>query len=417
MSRRALPLLAFALALLLLPAASLGEKVSFPGPGIAFSGEVRYFVTPQTLDEQATALSAIGVDVDAMRGDYAVSGGIFDVFLESGARVSLASVTTEDSARWASAAQMPETEKNAMLAAFQAAPYQNAEWLGDPHPCVRCEYALEAGGEIARFAKLITVERGALYQLTATGRGLTMEALHEANLRVLGMITFIPQPEFAVAEAAAAIQTPAAIEDDGVCTPIALVDFSGVTQSDSTELQIETLPGADLTLATANDTLRGRADGQGRHAFSLSTRRTMEYQYTLAAEADGRVASSMEIRLERRLDPEVAENAYRRNAKLVEQIGYAGIEKTPVGTAVTFRGKALDFSALYGYPCALIYTQNPRVGVWEAPLWVRLLSPVLIELEGVYTVYGGISGETLAYTGEDGVTRQLAVIDCQIVTK
>ncbi|MCL1796527.1 MAG: hypothetical protein FWG37_06515, partial [Clostridia bacterium] len=348
---------------------------SFPAEGVGFLGEVMLLVTPDTVMSQESSLITLGVNVEELLGDFLANQTLFAVFLENGACVALSRTITAETQLWGSVSRMSEQDKDAFLSAFSQPPFdEGAEWVEASFPAVKCGYTMEADGVPMLSSMLVTVERGTLFRLTATGKNLSAETLHTANLDVSQMTTFLPFDEAEILRDRVPV-IPDMIPDDGLTTPLSLHDFSGVTTSDLTHIFIQTLPAAELLLRTANDTLRGRADAEGGHMFAVSTLREIEYSYTILATAEGRTQSAIDFTIERRIDDENYEAAYRRRAFQIDRIGYANIKNAQVGTTIQLRGKVGDFSSLSGYPCVLIFTQNPRLGVWEAPLWIQLVVP------------------------------------------
>lgn len=399
--------LALALALCLAVAGSaLAQTYSFVGEGVRLRAENSWTVlTPQTLEARADMLSRLGADIAVLRADYAANHTLLEAYLPQGAQVALAAVQTEQSAAWQDVAYMSEADKAAFAQGFARAPYENAGWAQGLPGYYQYEWALQASGTPVAFAGLATVAQGTLYTLVASGAA-DVAALHAANREVAARMEYTGMGT-QVGEAPAAPDAPADVADDGVVTPLAMKDFSTVTYEDATVLALQTLPGADVTLRTASDTLRGRADEQGVHTFRVSTRRESVYSYTAIAQAQDRKASELQINVERRLSPEDQEASYRKSARQVAVYGYSNLVGAPAqyaGQAVTFRGQVADFTDFEGFPCALVYTDNPSKGVWRNPVWVIVTEPMQLAQGDVYTMYGDIRGDAMAYAqaGESG---------------
>lgn len=386
-------------------ASESAQVYSLPLSGLRLeAGEGWTVLTPSSLSEAAAFLSQLGVDPEVLAADYAANHTVLEVYLPGGPQVRIDAVATEDTAAWQSMAMMREADKASLLAGMDQAPRENVRWDADSPGYIRYDWTLEAGGTPVAFAGLATVAQGMLYTLTASGAELSTGSLHEANAMVLSRLTFLGStldPD----EEIASIVLPRPVEDDGAVTPIAMVDFDGITYEETTSLVIQTLPNADLTLRTATDALRGRADEAGRHTFRVSTRRESLYTYTITAESEGRKASQLEIALDRQLTPEAKEDAYRRSAQQIETYGYGNLIGAPdayAGRPITFRGRVEAFADLEGFPCALVYTENPGRGVWKSPMWVLLTEAIQLEKDDMRTVYGDLRGDTLPYTDMEG---------------
>lgn len=393
---------------------ALAANYTFPYAGVRLESQDGWtLLTPETLEGQTEMIAELGGDIDALYADYAVNHVVFEVYMPDGVQVSLTVVETEQTAAWGSAAEMTEVEKAALLDGYAGLGYRNVRWSEGLSGYLRYDWALEAGGAVVTFSRLTTVQGGRFYTFTAASAQMSADALHEANLEVLANLSYFGGTDgvAVVGENLSALPSP--IEDDGAVTPIALVDFSGVSLEDTTTLAIQTLPGAELLLQTATDTLRGRANGEGLHTFTLSTKRQVDYSYTLTASAEGRETSEMQITIQRRLSGAQQKAAYRASASTLETIGYQNLVSNPSaysGTALTFRGMVADTIDVGGFPCVLMYTTNPGKGVWKRPLWVLFTAGEDIEVGGIYTVYGDIRGDAIAYTDETGETEDLPVI-------
>lgn len=393
------------------------EHYSIPSAGIQITtaDAQTLVVTRDTIASQADALSALGIDADALLKEHVASQVLFELFEKNGVRVQLTRMQTEDSERIGSAKELSEHERASLLAVFDMPPHEAAVWLDTELPALRYADRLEVDGALTAFAHLITIEQGMFYQFTAKGKGVSPEMLHEANERALQGLDILPvfpyQPE-----AEESVILPENIADDGTVTPLALVDYTGVSESDTSRITVSTLPDTELTLVTANDSVRGRADEKGAHTFSLSTKRETLYDYTLIATAEGRERSEMKIQLQRRVSLEAGEPAYKRGAQAIERVGYENVSTSDVGTTILFRGHVEEITSLYGYPCVRIHTQNPRSGVWVAPLYVLLTAQTPVEVGGIYTVYADVTGETMAAPGEEGGA-EIPVLLCHSMAK
>ncbi len=409
--------LALAVLLLALPAQALAQAYSFPYAGVSLQTEEDWtLLTPDTLDERAEWLQSLGASVETVRADYAAAGTVWEVYLPDGAQVSLSVAQTEQTEAWDSMAFMTESEKEDFFLQYRHAPYENLTWPEALPGYLRCDWTLQSGDTAVSFARLMTIRQGALYALTATGVGLPLEALHAACQTVLEAMEYLGAR--AGQRIAEDVATPEPIADDGVVTPVALVDFVGITESDSTEIVIQTLPGTELTLLTASDSLRGTADETGLHSYTVSTRRESVYRYTLVARAPEREESRLEIAVERRLTGDALREAYQSSARAVSFYGYDSLTANAQGYAgepVTFRGRVAAFSQTGGFPCALVYTANPGTGVWREPVWVVLMEAVLLEEDAILTFYGDVRGDTLPYQSEEGETEQAPAVVCRYV--
>ena len=404
------------LALMLLSQSALAASFSFPYAGARLSAPEGWTVlTPETLEDQADLLRALGADLEALRADYAASGVVFEAFLPGGAQVSLSVVQNERTEAWGSAAHMTQAQTDAFLEAYRHAPYANVSWVSDLPGYLRCEWTMQAGGRPVAFARLLTVRKGALYMLTAAGADMPFAALHAANREVLGALSFLDTDVSLQGDERKA-QLPRPVADDGVVTPLSLVDFTGVSEADTTVLSLKTLPNAEVFLKTATDTLRGRADASGLHSFALSTKRETTYAYTLTAKAEGRAESRMDIEILRQLTGEARQAAYRKTARAIEAYGYEELCQRPkdfAGSAVTFRGRVAEIGDLNGFPCALVYTSNPGTGVWRNPVFVVLTEPLPLEAGDVRTVYGDLRGDLAPYDGGGDAPGSIPVVVCQ----
>lgn len=401
--------------------AALAQAISFPYAGVRLQADAEWTVlTPDTLDAQTPLLEQMDADIDVLRGDYAANHTVFEAYLPEGIQVALTAVQTEDSRAWQSVAQMREADKETLTAAFGRAPYEDAGWSDRQPGYFQYHWTVQAGGIPVTFACLLTVQQGALYTLTASGADVPIEALQEANETLLERLTFLGNDMDAATAVTGQASVPAPIPDDGIQTPMALEGFDVITYVDTTEIVIRTLPGAEVQLRTQTDTLRGKASEEGLHRFQVSTRRETVYQYTLRASIEGRTASEMAISVERQLTAEEQDAAYRRSARTIDNYGYGNLVATPekyAGTAVTFRGLVGDTAELLGFPCVLVYTENPGRGSWRSPMWVMLTEPVQLAMDDICTVYGDLRGDTMAYTGENGEALQAPVIISRDITE
>lgn len=410
--RGACALMAALLVLMAGPGA-LAEAYSFPYAGVKLAAQEGWTVlVPETLEEEAALLSQLGADLDTLRADYAANHTVFEVYLPEGIQVSLNAVATEQTVAWGSMSSMPAGDQEAFLQAYSAAPYEHAAWSETQPGYLRCDWTLQAGGIPVSFAGLVTVRQGMQYTLVASGASAPVEAMHAANEQVLAQLTYQGMSAEA-ASISTGIASPTRIEDDGVTTPLEMVDFSVLTYDDTTNLYLHTLPGTELILRTATDSLRGRADEEGMHRFQVSTKRETVYTYTVVAQAEGRTASEIEISVERQLTAEEQDAAYRRSARQISYYGYGNLVGAPEsfeGQAITFRGRVGEFAELGGFPCVLIYTENPGKGVWRTPMWVMLTEAVALSEGDIRTVYGDLRGDTLPYVDENGDTQQAPVV-------
>lgn len=404
----------FALAVLMLAGVTASaEMYSFPEAGLRLDVQEGWMLlVPTLLEEQSEFLAQLGADMEAMRADYAANHIVLEIFMERGSQVSLSAVQTEQSAQWSSTVTMTEADKDAFAEAFAMAPYENVEWSSAAPGWLSCDWTIEAGGIPVTFAGLMTVRQGMLYTLTASGALTSLESLRADNEAVLAQLYFQGSNVEAAPEATA-LNMPQAIPDDGVATPIALEGFESITYEDTTVLTIRTLPGTELVLRTATDTLRGRADETGLHKFQVSTKRETVYAYTISATAEGRRESRVDVAVERQLTLEAQEAAYKRSARQVNVYGYSNLVGAPEvygGKPITFRGRVGGFMDLGGFPCVLIYTENPGRGVWRSPIWVMLTEAVPLAEDDIRTVYGDLRGDTLPYTNENGEQLQAPVV-------
>lgn len=400
------------LCLLLAAHSAQAATYSFPYAGVRLEPQEGWTVlTPQTLDEEDALLSQLGADKDTLRADYALYGTVLEAYLPSGAQVRLNVVQTEETQAWQAMVQMSGEEMEAFLEGYRQSPYENVGWAEDLPGYVRCDWTMQAGGIPLSFAGLFTVRQGMLYSLIASGASVSTEALHTANREVLERMEYL-QTDVAAASVETGLAEPEPVADDGAVTPIELVDFSVITYDDSTALIVQSLPETDLMLYTATDSLRARTDADGRHVYQVSTRRTNRYSYTLSAKAQDRRESTLEIVLERRLTDEQREEEFRKSAREINAIGgYSKIGGAAfAGQAITFRGSVGEISDYGGFPIVLIYTDNPRTGVWQNPIWVILTQAASLTEDGLYTVYGELRGQTLPYTGVEGGAGEAPVV-------
>lgn len=395
------------------------QTLSFPYAGVRLDAQEAWVVlTPGRLEEEGALLDQLGVTAQALEADYAANHTAFEVYLPQGGQVSLSAVQTEQTAQWGAVVYMAEDEKEALLTSFMRAPYENVAWAETPG-WLSCEWTLQAGGVPVSFVAQTTVRNGCLYTLTAAGAQRPADALAEDLAAVRDAITFQESalPTSGLEQAGPAVVAP--IADDGVVTPIALVDFSSVSYEETTEIIVQTLPGAELLLHTATDSLRGRADEAGLHRYQVSTKRETVYTYRLTVASEGRDASEVEIVIERQLTPEAREEAYKRSARQIGVYGYSNLIGAPESFAdkpVTFRGRVGGYADLEGFPCVLIYTDNPGRGIWRNPVWVMLTQAQQLEMDEIYTVYGDLRGDTLPYDSEEDAKAVAPVVISREIT-
>lgn len=401
------------LLLLLVPMAAAAQELPFLPAGISLRAPSEWAVlSSATLDGQRSLLDRLGADPEAMAADYAANHIIFEVFFPEGGQVSLAMMETEQTLAFQSMERMQPAQAKALYARYDREPYAHLAYTEDPPGYLSCDWTRRVGDVDVAFACLVFVKQGALYTLTATGT-LPVEALHAANRAVLDAMTLlgvrVPDAGFSTS-----------IQDDGKITPVSLVDFTGVSMADTTELFIRTLPGAELVLRTATDTLRAVADEKGQHSFRLSTRREAVYAYTLSAAAPGRDPGEMKVTIVRRLSGEAQLAAYRNAARWMESDEYRRVAASPglyTGAAYALRGRASALEVVNGFPIVLVHTRNPAKGMWRDPLWVLLTEPMEIAVGEMLNIYGEIRGDTLPYTEESGVRAEAPVLLNWIVTK
>ncbi len=393
-------------------------SLSFPDSGVLINSQEGWrLLTAETLEEEASFLAEKGIDKEHLRADYAISHVLFEVFLPGGERVRMTTLTTERTLAWHSTERMAEMDRVEFVNAFNKAPYGNAAWSRAFSGMLRSEYTVVAGGVLNGNALLLTLRAGNLYTLTSTGQGIPMEQLHKANEAVMNATVFLPpRPDSAFSGETNAGVVPTPIMDDGVVTPIQLIDFSPVTTADDTTITIESLPNADVLVKTANDTLRGKTDIDGRAGFTVSTRRQVAYSYTFTVEAPNRKASRLQVFLERHLTEAAKEEVYRLSARTLESIGYKAIVESPgshVKKPIYFKGSAAGFTDLEGFPCLLLYTANPTPDAWTHPIWVILQTAVPLKEGDIRTVYGELRGDTLPYTDADGNAGEAPIVVCR----
>ena len=405
-------------AALLFPCAAPAESYSFPSAGVFLETQERWtLLCPETIDEEAALLTRLGADADALRADWAAAGTVFETYLPENIQVRLNCVETDEAAEIADASWMTDAQRAAFLDSYNHTPFENVSFSENAPGWLSMDWTLQSGDTAARFSWLVTIRQGALYCLTAASSDAGYDALRAANLSVLAQLSFLGERFTLEADGAdERVALPEPVADDGRVTPIALPGFTGLSLEDTFDLTIETLPGAQLSLQTPTGSLRGAAAEDGRHTFTLSTKQTKVYAYTLTAEADGREKSSMTIEVRRELTGEARLNAYRKSASALEGL-YEKIAKDPSsykGQAVTFRGKCAEVRDLNGLPCALVYSANPGTGVWKDPVWVLLSSAEALTVDSLYTVYGDVRGDALPVPeAEDGALAP--VVLCQIV--
>lgn len=406
-------------AALLLPCAAPAESYSFPSAGVFVETQEDWtLLCPETLDGESALLARLGADADVLRADWAAAGTVFEAFLPDGVQVRLNCVETEESAECVDFSWMPDAQREAFLDSYNHAPFENVAFSDVASGWLAMDWSLQAEGGAARFSWLVTIRQGALYCLTASSAQADYDALRAANLSVLAQLSFLGERFSLDADGAenTDVSLPAPIADDGTVTPLSLPDFTGVSLEDSFDLTIESLPGTVLLLQTPTDSLRGLTDENGRYTYTLSTKQAKVYAYTLTAEAEGREKSSMAIEVQRELTGEARISAYRKNAVALEGL-YGKLTNDPsvyAGKTVTYRGKVAEIRDLNGLPCALIYSANPRTGVWTEPVWTLLISAETLSVGSLYTIYGDVRGDALPMPdAEDGALAPVVI--CQIV--
>ncbi|MCL1964783.1 MAG: hypothetical protein FWF69_06955 [Firmicutes bacterium] len=406
--------------LLLLPFWGCAESFSFPYAGVRMRPQEGWtLLTLDSLEAQRAWIEKTGADIEVLRADYAANQTVFEVFLPGGVQVSLSVHETGETVAWHSIEFMTQPETDALLNRYAHPPYTRVEWSKKAPGYISYQWTLESKGADVPFARLSTIRQGALYTLTATGVGVDMEALCAANDAVLSALDFLGSRAAGKAVGRKEPALPDPIADDGVVTPVTLVDFTGVTDTDETKITIQTLPDTELLLQTQNDILRAYAGESGLQSFTVSTRRETTYTYMLTATAKGRAASKAPISVERRLSAEALEAAYRESALAIDPNGYAQIAASPEAyrdRAVTFRGKIAAFRDVAGFPCALVYTANPGAGEWENPLWVVFTAPFMVRENEMLSVYGDIRGDTII-NGETDGTVAVPVVVGRILSK
>ncbi|MDR0929101.1 MAG: hypothetical protein LBM74_05240 [Oscillospiraceae bacterium] len=252
--------------------------------------------------------------------------------------------------------------------------------------------APEVGGVPAPCLWLYAEQQGMRYRIEVTGA--PMERLYEAGIALAQGLEFVGMPYFWL-EAGAGFDP---VADDGQVTPLALPDFSPDTWLDRTEITVQTLPGAEVTLRTAATTLYGTADANGLSHFTVSTHREQHYTYTIAAAAEGRAPTEREITIARRYDAVALEAYYRQQSFPLSRYGYDRVVRSPGGVAekaVTFRGEVTAIGASEGFPCLLLRAQYASAGVRNAPVWVLLATPLQAQVGDTYTVYGHFRGDLM----------------------
>lgn len=407
-------------ALLLLLAGApgaLAQAYSFPYAGVRLDAAEGWTVlTPETLAGQAQWLATMGASAQVLAADYAANHTVFEIYMPDGAQVALTAVQTDQTQGWGEAVYMAEAEREAFATAMDRAPHEQVAWSAAYPGYLQYTWTLQVGGMPVAFAAMTTVRQGQLYTLTACGATGT-DTLWAACEAVLDRMEYLG----AVAEGSAAaeqIAIPADITGEGGKTPMALVDFTGITYGDTTGITVRTLPGAEVTVQTPTDQLRNRADEEGLVKVQVSTRRETTYAYTVSAEAEGMGRSSMEITVQRRLDAAGQEAAYRRTARQLETIGYASLRdsaEASTGEAITFRGQVGGFADIGGFPGVLVYTNNPGRGVWTNPVWVLLTQAVALNMDDICTFYGDVRGDTLPYEGEEGTLAAPVIVGRSVV--
>ena len=402
--------------LLSISALAAGEAYSFPRAGVrADVPENWMLVTRDTLATYAGELSGRGIDVRRLRLDMEAGGAVFAVFIGD-VRVTLSRHENEQTVAWRSIPEMPDEDKAALFDGFSALPYQNTEWSQGDGSCLLFDWALQSDGEEKQFSGAAVVAEGALYQLTATGAA-PAEALREAAVQTLSALSMFVAAKSENTSPGIAAFAP--IEDDGVVTPLDLIGFTGVSYEDYTELIIQTQPGANVLVITANDKLRAVADGEGVRSFRVSTRREMAYSYTIQVSAQDRTASQAQIVVNRQLSPELKTEAYQKSARPLDHSLYGQLLSDPADftdTAVAVRGKVARFEEQNGFPCALIHS-NAADGELGNPVFVALFEPFDISEGFSYTVYGDVLGETMPLTNDDGIETEVPVIRARSVVQ
>lgn len=398
--------------LLSITSCASGEAYSFPKAGVRIELQEDWLlVMRDTLDINAGELVSRGIDMKLLRSDMEANSAVFVVLIDQ-IRVMLSRYENEQTAAWASAHAMTAEDQKTLLDAMNTPPYVNAEWIQgeDSKPAhVLYDWAFQLDGKTNWFSGAATVMEGALYQLTATGDA-TIAELREANEQVLSAMTIYAAP---VLEEPAKVAEPfIPIEDDGVVTPLAMIDFTGFSYDDVTELAIQTLPGAEVVVITANDKLRAIANEEGIRTFRVSTRREMTYEYTIQVSAPDRKASQAQAIVERQLSPELKLEAYKKSAHSLDDTLYDQLLLSPgayTNTAVMIKGRVAGFSELDGYPCAFVYTKMVDDS-WVDPICVMLIEPFGLLEDSLYTVYGDIIDKTIGFANDDGIETEVPVI-------
>ena len=397
-----------ALSLLVLPCAALAQSYSFPSAGVFVEMQPDWtLLCPQTLGEEEELLARLGADADVLRADWAAEGTVFEIFLPGSVQVRLNCVESALAQEVSEAALMTQAQRDAFLASYDHAPYENVAYSEQAPEWLRVDWAVEADGTAVGFSWLVSVRQGALYCLSASGVDAGADALADANIEVLGALSFLGNRVTLAGETEEeSVTLPQPVEDDGVVTPVMLPGFDGISLEDSYTLSIQTLPGAELTLKTPTDSLRATAGEDGSHAFTLSTKQTKVYAYTLTVQAEGREPTTMEIEIRRELTGEEQAKAYQAGAQALDTALYEKICASPdayQGQALSLRGKVFSMRDVNGLPCALVYSSNPGTGVWRNPFWVLLQTASQVELEKVYNIYGDVRGDALPVEGEEAL--------------
>lgn len=408
-------LILWLLLLLSISTHAAGEAYSFPRAGVRV--EMRdgwILVTKDMLFEKADDLAGQGIDVKQLRLDMEADGAAFAIFMGD-VRVTLSRYESTETAAWQSAEAMTEADQETLFAAYNAAPYQNAAWVQENGPHLTFDWAFQSDGEVKRFSGAALVAEGALYQLTATGPA-PVDVLREANERVLSAASFFTAT--AAEEASGETFSFVPIEDDGVVVPLDLIDFTGVSYEETTSLTVQTLPNAEVVVLTPNDRLRALADEvTGIRTFRVSTRREMVYEYTISVSLPDRTTSQAEIAVSRQLSPELKMDAYKRQARVLDDATYqqllSGADDL-TGTAATVRGTVAQFYEREGFPCALIYSESAD-GERQTPVFVALVEPFDIEQNGSYVIYADILGETMPFVNDDGIETEAPVLRARFV--
>ena len=414
-------LLALLCSLTLISQTAFAEAYSFLRAGARIEMQPDWtLVTLETLDENAASLAAQGIDTKLLRLDMETSQAVFAVFLPDETRVMLSRYETEKSTAWHSVKSMTDMDRANFLSSYEKEPYENVQWVEEMDapisPYLRFSYQLQSDGQAKAYAGISTIWLGGLYQLIATGED--PQALQGANEQVLASLQLYRITPAAIAAGAQQAPLPEPIADDGKVVPLTLQGFTGVSYNDVTTLQIQTLPGAEVIVLTANDRLRALADEQGLRSFDVSTRRETVYEYTIEVHAPERTSSSVTVSLHRQLSPEIALQAYQKSAQSVEAIGYENLLADPskyTDRPLFISGKITSITEEEGVPHMLIQTQQKSDQTWTHPIWLRLSNPADLEVGESYRLYGNLLPETMRYTNADGADMEAPVLMIHVI--